>query len=47
MGGSFYKINCEEASWSSGLELEQGNLAHRPAVKEVIFRFLRSTLCKI
>jgi len=33
MGGSFYKINCEEASWSSGLELEQGNLAHRPAVK--------------
>ena len=33
MGGSFYKINCEEASWSSGLDLEQGNLAHRPAVK--------------
>jgi glutamine synthetase len=33
MGGSFYKISSEEASWSSGIELEGGNLGHRPAVK--------------
>ncbi len=33
MSGSFYKINCEEASWTTGKELEGGNLGHRPAVK--------------
>ncbi len=33
MSGSFYKINSEEASWSTGKEIEGGNLGHRPAVK--------------
>ena len=32
-GGSFVKINSEEAPWSSGLEMEGGNLGHRPRTK--------------
>jgi len=31
--GCFVKIKSEEASWSRGLELEGGNLGHRPSVK--------------
>ena len=33
MGGNFFKISSEEASWSKGLDLEGGNLGHRPALK--------------
>ncbi|MCY7296334.1 glutamate--ammonia ligase [Alteromonas sp. a30] len=33
MGGSFYKLDSEEAKWNSGSELEGGNLGHRPGVK--------------
>ncbi len=33
MSGSFLKINCAEASWSSGDTIEGGNTGHRPAVK--------------
>ena len=32
-GASFVKINSEEAPWSSGLEMEGGNLGHRPRYK--------------
>lgn len=32
-GASFYKIDSEEAPWSSGLDLEGGNLGHRNRVK--------------
>jgi len=33
MSGSFVKVKSEEAPWSSGIDYEQGNLAHRPPVK--------------
>ena len=33
MGGAFYKINSEEAAWSSGEKIEGGNLGHRPGIK--------------
>ncbi len=33
MWGSYVKIKSEEAPWSTGLDYEAGNLAHRPAVK--------------
>lgn len=33
MSGSFYKINSEEAAWSSGGEYADGNMGHRPGVK--------------
>ncbi|HET7527295.1 MAG TPA: type I glutamate--ammonia ligase [Burkholderiaceae bacterium] len=33
MSGCFVKIDSEEAPWSTGLDFEGGNLAHRPAVK--------------
>jgi len=33
MSGCFVKIKSEEASWSSGIDYEAGNLAHRPSVK--------------
>ncbi|KFZ30665.1 glutamine synthetase [Pseudidiomarina salinarum] len=33
MSGSFYKIEAEEAKWSSGKEYAEGNLGHRPSVK--------------
>ncbi|MFD0914359.1 type I glutamate--ammonia ligase [Methylophilus luteus] len=33
MGGSFVKINSEEAAWSSGEKFEGGNTGHRPGVK--------------
>tara|TARA_R100001143_G_scaffold61481_1_gene62331 strand:+ start:1750 stop:3258 length:1509 start_codon:yes stop_codon:yes gene_type:complete len=31
--GCFVKIQLEEGSWSRGMELEGGNLGHRPSVK--------------
>ncbi|SEA14671.1 glutamate--ammonia ligase [Microbulbifer marinus] len=33
MGGAFYKINSEEAAWSSGATFAEGNIGHRPGVK--------------
>jgi glutamine synthetase type I len=33
MGGSFYKIDSDEAPWSTGAAMEGGNHAHRPTVK--------------
>ncbi len=55
MGGAFYKINSEEASWTSGREIEGGNLGHRPTVKGGYFPVspvdsmmdMRSEMCMI
>jgi glutamine synthetase len=33
MSGNFYKINSDEAAWSSSMELADGNMGHRPGVK--------------
>ena len=33
MSGSSYKINAEEAAWSSNLDFDDGNTGHRPKVK--------------
>lgn len=33
MSGCFVKINSEEASWSTGKDIEGGNTGHRPTVK--------------
>jgi glutamine synthetase len=33
MSGCFAKIKSEEASWSTAIDYEAGNLAHRPTVK--------------
>ncbi len=33
MSGAFYKVDSEEASWSSEKAFEGGNIGHRPAVK--------------
>lgn len=33
MAGSMFKIDSSEAKWNSGSEFEEGNMAHRPAVK--------------
>lgn len=55
MSGSSVKIKSEEASWSTGIEYEGGNLAHRPAVKGGYFpvppvdsfQDIRSEMCLI
>lgn len=55
MSGAFYKINSEEASWTSGREIEGGNLGHRPGVKGGYFPVspvdsmmdMRSEMCMI
>ena len=55
MSGCFVKIDSEEASWSTGLKIEGGNLAHRPAVKGGYFpvppvdslQDMRSEMCLI
>ena len=33
ISGTSYRIHSEEADWSKGLELEDGNMGHRPGVK--------------
>ena len=55
MSGSSVKIKSEEASWSTGIDFEGGNLAHRPAVKGGYFpvppvdsfQDIRSEMCLI
>src|SRR5690606_17785701 len=55
MGGAFFRINSEEASWSTGKDFEGGNLAHRPTVKGGYFpvppvdslQDMRSEMCLI
>jgi glutamine synthetase len=53
MSGCFVKINSAEAPWSTGLDMEGGNMGHRPAVKGGYFpvppvdslQDLRSAMC--
>lgn len=33
MSGAFYKVNSEEAAWSSEHSFEDGNMGHRPGIK--------------
>ena len=33
ISGAFYKIDSDEASWTSGKQSEEGNIGHRPGVK--------------
>ncbi|MEM8562637.1 MAG: glutamate--ammonia ligase [Pseudomonadota bacterium] len=33
MSGATYKVNAEEAAWSSGLAYDEGNTGHRPGIK--------------
>ncbi len=33
MSGAFYKVNSEEAAWSSSESFSDGNMGHRPGVK--------------
>jgi len=55
MDGSHVKITSEEAPWSSGRELEGGNMGHRPGVKGGYFpvppvdsfQDMRSEMCLI
>jgi glutamine synthetase type I len=55
MSGCFVSIGSEEASWSTGLKIEGGNLGHRPAVKGGYFpvppvdslQDIRSEMCLI
>ena len=55
MGSVGYKIGSEEASWSSGIQTETGNLGHRPGVKGGYFpvppvdslQDLRSAMCLV
>ncbi len=55
MSGCSVRINSEEASWSTGREIEGGNLAHRPGVKGGYFpvppvdsfQDMRSEMCLI
>ncbi|MEZ5652415.1 MAG: type I glutamate--ammonia ligase [Burkholderiaceae bacterium] len=55
MSGCFYKLNVEEAYWSSAKEMEGGNLGHRPTVKGGYFpvppvdslQDIRSEMCLI
>jgi glutamine synthetase len=55
MQGSFVKITSNEAPWSTGRDMEGGNLGHRPAVKGGYFpvppvdsfQDMRSEMCLI
>ncbi|WP_136419446.1 type I glutamate--ammonia ligase [Herbaspirillum sp. ST 5-3] len=55
MSGCFVKIGSEEASWSTGKELEGGNTGHRPTIKGGYFpvppvdsfQDMRSEMCLI
>jgi glutamine synthetase len=53
MQGAFYRIESEEAAWSSSEIIEEGNIGHRPAVKGGYFpvppvdsmQDIRSNMC--
>ncbi|MBI1395560.1 MAG: type I glutamate--ammonia ligase [Betaproteobacteria bacterium] len=53
MSGSFVRISSSEAPWSAGLDIDGGNMGHRPAVKGGYFpvppvdslQDLRSAMC--
>ncbi|GMR07904.1 MAG: glutamate--ammonia ligase [Gammaproteobacteria bacterium] len=53
MAGSFYRVDSEEAEWSSERTFEDGNIGHRPGVKGGYFpvppvdslQDLRSAMC--
>jgi len=55
MGGSFFKVDAEEAAWNSATEYEGGNKGHRPGVKGGYFpvapvdssQDLRSAMCLV
>ena len=55
MSGAFYKIESEEAPWSSSKEIEGGNMGHRPTLKGGYFPVppvdsmhdMRSEMCLI
>lgn len=55
IGGSFYKIDSEEAQWSSGKVIEGGNIGHRPRIKGGYFpvppvdssQDIRSAMCEM
>ena len=40
IGSCFFKVDSSEACWNSGKSYEDGNMGHRPGVKEDIFRYL-------
>ena len=46
MSGSSVKIKSEEAPWTSGEELEGGNMGHRPQSRAAISRCRRWTRCR-
>jgi glutamine synthetase len=54
MNGSFYEVDSLEAAWNSGVQMEEGNMGHRPRVKGGYFPVppvdsshdLRSTMCE-
>jgi glutamine synthetase len=53
MGGAFYKVDSDEASWNSEKVFEDGNIGHRPGLKGGYFpvppvdslQDLRSAMC--
>jgi glutamine synthetase len=55
MRGCFYQINSEEGCWNTGIEMEHGNLGHRPRSKGGYFPVppvdshsdLRSVMCTV
>ena len=55
MGGTFYKIESEEAAWNTGKEYDGNNMGHRPGVKGGYFpvppidslQDLRSSMCLV
>ncbi len=53
MGGAFYKVDSDEASWNSERVFEEGNIGHRPSIKGGYFpvppvdslQDIRSAMC--
>src|SRR3990167_4176249 len=55
ISGSFFKVNSEEGYWNSGIDINGGNIGHRPALKGGYFpvppadssQDIRSAICEI